>query len=109
MAASRDHASSKPTLHSAYGPLAALLTAMRPDWDLDQVLAELVGCPWSPRLVLEALLAARDDPGGRLRVRDAVIKIRSQTQQLTPEQYAAYRAHAERALGQPATTTGEQA
>ncbi|PRX66139.1 hypothetical protein B0I32_106275 [Nonomuraea fuscirosea] len=98
----------KPTLRHAYGPLAALLTEMRADWDLDQVLAELVGCPWNAHLVLQALLAARDDTSSRLRVRDAVIKIRSQTQQLTPEQYAAHRAHAERALGRPATT-GEQA
>ncbi|MEQ4723802.1 hypothetical protein [Nonomuraea sp. B19D2] len=88
----------KPTLRHAYGPLAALLTEMREDWNLDQVLRELVSCPWSPRLVLEAFLAARDDPSDRLRVRDAVLTIRSQQPKLTPEQYAAHRAHATRII-----------
>ncbi|GAA1768248.1 hypothetical protein [Nonomuraea bangladeshensis] len=93
----------QPTLRPAYGPLAALLVEMREDWDLDQVLGELVGCPWSPRLALESLLAARDDPSGRLRVRDAVVKVRSQQQRLTPEQYAAYRDHAKRIINRRPT------
>lgn len=97
------HHGAKPTLHPAYGPLAALLTEMRPDWDLDQVLGELVGCPWSPRLVLESLLAARDDPDDQLRVRDAVVPLRSQQQHLTPEQYDAYRNHAKRVIGRRPT------
>ncbi|MFG1709203.1 hypothetical protein ACFLIM_39035 [Nonomuraea sp. M3C6] len=88
----------KPTLRHAYGPLAALLVQMRADWDLDQVLRELVSCPWNGHLVLQAFLAARDDPSDRLRVRDAVIKIASQQQRLTPEQYAAHRAHAQRII-----------
>ncbi|GGO63119.1 hypothetical protein [Nonomuraea cavernae] len=88
----------QPTLRTAYGPLAALLVEMRADWNLDQVIRELVGCPWSPRLVHEAFIAARDDPSQQLRVRDAVIKVRSQQQQLTPEQVAAYRAHAQRII-----------
>ncbi|QFY09613.1 hypothetical protein GBF35_25805 [Nonomuraea phyllanthi] len=88
----------KPTLRHAYGPLAALLTEMRADWDLDQVLRELTSCPWNPHLVLQAFLAARDDPNDRLRVRDAVLPIRSQQQRLTPEQHAAHRAHAERII-----------
>lgn len=103
----RTRTSDKPTLHPAYGPLAALLAEMRPDWNLDQVLTELVGCPWSPRLVLEALLAARDDPTDRLRVRDAIIKTRSQQQRLTPEQYAAYHAHARRIIGRLQQPTGK--
>lgn len=88
----------RPTLRTAYGPLAALLVEMREGWDLDQVIRELVGCPWSPNLVLQAYLAARDDPSDRLRVRDAVIKIASQEQRLTPEQYAAYRDQAQRII-----------
>ncbi|MEV0617598.1 hypothetical protein AB0I81_30050 [Nonomuraea sp. NPDC050404] len=96
--ATRAKHNDKPTLRHAYGPLAALLAEMREGWDVDQVLGELVSCPWSPRLVLEAFLAARDDPSDRLRVRDAVVKVRSQQQPLTPEQYAAHRAHAQRIL-----------
>ncbi|MEV0149715.1 MULTISPECIES: hypothetical protein [unclassified Nonomuraea] len=91
--------SDKPTLRPAYGPLAALLVEMRADWNLDQVIRELVGCPWSAYLVLQAFLAARDDPSEQLRVRDAVIKIPSQQQRLTPEQVAAYRDHAQRIIG----------
>ncbi|WP_433235423.1 hypothetical protein ACQPYK_25315 [Streptosporangium sp. CA-135522] len=88
----------QPTLHPAYGPLAALLAEMRPDWDLDQVIRELIGCPWSHRLVVESVLAARDEQGSRLHVRDAIVKIPSQAQPATPEQVAAYRAHAQRIL-----------
>lgn len=91
--------SDTPNLRPAYGPLAALLVEMRADWDLDQVIRELVGCPWSSHLVLQAFLAARDDPNEQLRVRDAVVKIPSQQQRLTPEQTAAYRDHAMRIIG----------
>lgn len=90
--------SDNPTLRPAYGPLAALLVEMRGDWELDQVIRELVGCPWNAYLVLQAFLAARDDPSHQLRVRDAVIKIPSQQQQLTAEQYAAHREHAKRII-----------
>lgn len=88
----------KPTLRHAYGALAALLVEMREGWDIDQVLGELVGCPWTPRLVIESVLAARDDPSDRLSVRAAIVRLPSQTQRMPPEQLAAYRAHAQRIL-----------
>ncbi|MEV4749033.1 hypothetical protein AB0K21_21865 [Streptosporangium sp. NPDC049248] len=88
----------QPTIQPAYGALAALLVEMREDWNLGQVLTELAGCPWSPRLVIESVLAARDEEGTRLHVRNAIVKVPSQAQRMTPEQIAAYRAHAKRIL-----------
>lgn len=88
----------QPTIRHAYGSLAALLAEMREDWDIDQVLRELVSCPWSHRLVVESVLAARDEEGTRLRVRDAIVRVPSQAQRMPPEQVAAYRAHAQRIL-----------
>ncbi|MDP9843294.1 hypothetical protein [Streptosporangium lutulentum] len=88
----------QPAIRYAYGALAALLVEMREDWDIDQVLRELVGCPWSHRLVVESVLAARDEDGPRLRVRDAIVKLPSQAQRMPPEQLAAWRDHADRIL-----------
>lgn len=87
-----------PKLNPAYGALAALLAEMRDDWDLDQILGELVACPWSTKLIVQAVLAARDDDRHQLHVQAAVIRIPSEKQRMPEEQRKAYRDHADRIL-----------
>ncbi|MGW4639587.1 hypothetical protein ACWEN6_13715 [Sphaerisporangium sp. NPDC004334] len=81
----------------AYAGLAAFLAEQRDDWDPDQILAELIGCPWSNRLVLDALHSAWSDDT-RLRVAEIHIRMPSQRRIVTPEQQAAYTAHMRRLL-----------
>ncbi|WP_433513697.1 hypothetical protein ACQP2T_60805 [Nonomuraea sp. CA-143628] len=74
----------------AYVGLITLIAEMRPDWDIDQITAELIGCPWSEHLILAAVRATRPDDETKLRVADDVIKVKSQAIAVTQEQLDAY-------------------
>ncbi|MEU8195265.1 hypothetical protein AB0C10_15940 [Microbispora amethystogenes] len=87
-----------PTLNPAYGALAALLVEMRSDWNLDQVLTEVASCPWSTNLIVQSVIAARDDDRPHLHVHHAIVKIPSQAQRMPDEQRQAYYEHAKRIL-----------
>ncbi|MEU8378297.1 hypothetical protein [Streptosporangium sp. NPDC048865] len=69
--------------------LMVLIAAMRPDWDADQIVAELAGCPWSLHLAVEAVRATATDDD-RLRVAHAFIVTPSHRVPATAEQLAAY-------------------
>ncbi|MEU6712904.1 hypothetical protein ABZ897_15600 [Nonomuraea sp. NPDC046802] len=86
----------------AYGELIALIAAMRPDWDIDQITAEILGCPWSEHLVMAAVRATREDDD-KLRVADELIKTPSQRVAVTQAQHDAYTSYARRLLNRQAT------
>ncbi|MFI6634322.1 hypothetical protein ACIBI7_36035 [Nonomuraea fuscirosea] len=90
-----------PERRPAYGELIALIAAMRPDWDIDQTAAEILGCPWSERLVIAAVQATREDDD-RLRVADEIIKVASQRVSVTQAQHDAYVGYARRTLNRQA-------
>ncbi|MEU4513251.1 hypothetical protein AB0G05_27455 [Nonomuraea wenchangensis] len=92
----------QPERQPAYGELIALVAAMRPDWDIDQIAAEILGCPWSEHLVIAAVRATREDDD-KLRVADEIIKIASQRVPVTQAQHDAYVNHARRTLNRQAT------
>lgn len=97
----RRHTRRVVTVEPALPELAALLAAMRPDWDAEQVLAELIaaetGSGWSVHLAVEALRATKyDEP--RLRLPGLRAYGRPGGQPATPEQRAAIAAYARRRL-----------
>ncbi|MET8006280.1 hypothetical protein [Nonomuraea glycinis] len=77
----------------AYGALITLIAEMRPDWDLDQITAEIIGCPWSEHLAIAAIQATREDDD-RLRVADAILRIPTHRIPVTREQHDAYLSYA---------------
>lgn len=87
----------QPERQPAYGELIALIAAMRKDWDIDQIAAEVLGCPWSEQLILAAVRATREDDD-QLRVADDVIKVASQRREVTDAQLRSYADHARRRL-----------
>ncbi|MFI6900381.1 hypothetical protein ACIBKY_03915 [Nonomuraea sp. NPDC050394] len=86
----------------AFVGLIALIAEMRPDWRIEQITAELIGCPWSEHLVLAALRATREDDD-RLRVADEVIKVASQRVAVTQAQHDAYTRRARSLLNRQAS------
>ncbi|TMR92407.1 hypothetical protein [Nonomuraea basaltis] len=87
----------------AYIGLIALIAEMRPDWDIDQITAELLGCPWSEQLILAAVRATRPDDEDKLRVADEIIKVASQRVPVTQAQLDAYTDYASRRLNRAET------
>ncbi|MER6830820.1 hypothetical protein ABT352_32840 [Streptosporangium sp. NPDC000563] len=91
------------TPQPAMRELMALVAAMRPDWDPEQIIAELAGCPWSLRLAVEAVRATATDDD-RLRVANAFVFTPSHRVSATAEQLAAYTDYIRRHL--PSGRTG---
>ncbi|MEV7011676.1 hypothetical protein [Streptosporangium sp. NPDC051022] len=92
------------TPEPAYPELMALIARMRSDWDSEQIVAELAGCPWSPHLVVEAVRAT-NSTDDRLNVAHAFVRMPSERMRVTPEQLAAYTAYVRRRLAARSDTT----
>uniref|UniRef100_UPI003F49A7A9 hypothetical protein n=1 Tax=Streptosporangium sp. CA-235898 TaxID=3240073 RepID=UPI003F49A7A9 len=96
------------TPETARAELMALIAAMRPDWNPEQIVAELAGCPWSLHLAVEAIRATGEDDD-RLNVAHAFVRTSSERVPVMPEQLAAYAAYVRRTLPPTSDTVrGEQ-
>lgn len=101
MAGKRGRRTRYTTVQPALAELAALLVQMRPDWNLEQVTAELIaaetGSGWSVRLAVEAVRATEYDDD-RLRLPGFRAYGRTGSEPVTPQQQAAYADYARRQL-----------
>ncbi|GAA4209170.1 hypothetical protein GCM10022252_75290 [Streptosporangium oxazolinicum] len=89
---------SAPDVVPAYSALIALVAGARADMDVDQVTAEIVSCPWSKTLVLEAARAIWEEPLPRLNIASNVVPVASHRVPVTDVQKAAYADHARKLM-----------